>query len=106
LRLVDPVRAATSELAANAIVHAQTPFTVTLSCSGSLAELRVDDGAVLTPVRPPVQGAVLVMAEGGRGLHIIAALSQDWGFATAANNTKSVWATFDAGRPIGGGDWS
>ena len=106
LRLVEPVRTAASELAANAIVHARTPFTVTLSGSGSLVELCVADSAVQTPVRPPVQGAVLVMAEGGRGLHIIAALSRDWGFATAENNTKSVWATFDAGRPGEGGDWS
>jgi anti-sigma regulatory factor (Ser/Thr protein kinase) len=102
--LVDPVRVAASELAANAIVHAGTPFTVTLSGSGSLVELCVADSAVQIAVRPPVRGAVPVMAEAGRGLNIIAALSRDWG-VTTEHNTKSVWAKFNV-RPLGDGGWS
>jgi len=93
LRLVDPVRAAVSELAANAIVHARTPFSVTLSATELLVELRVQDDAGHARVRPPVQRAVPVLSEGGRGLNILATLSHDWGITTGSN-TKSVWATF------------
>jgi hypothetical protein len=63
LRLVDPIRAVVSERAANAIVHAQTPFTVTLSRTGAVVLLAVREPAIELPLRRPVQD----MAEGGTG---------------------------------------
>jgi hypothetical protein len=97
LRLVEPVRAVASELAANVIVHARTPFTVTLSRSGATVLLTVHDASSRTPTRRSVQ----VMAEGGHGLNLVAALSSGWGVTTDAHDSKSVWATFDI---TGGGE--
>jgi two-component sensor histidine kinase len=99
---VDPVRAVASELAANAIVHARTPFTVTLSRTGRVVLLRVEDAAVESPIRRSVQ----LMAEGGYGLNLVASLSRAWGVTTAAaNDDKCVWAEFDV-RPHGDRGWS
>ena len=97
LRLVDPVRAVTSELSANAIVHARTPFVVTLSRTGPVVLLSLQDAA---PDSPAVRCSIQVMAEGGYGLNLVATLSRAWGVTTIANNSKCVWASFDI-RPHG-----
>jgi hypothetical protein len=102
LRLVDPVRAVTSELSANAIVHARTPFAVTLSRTGPVVLLSVQDAA---PDSPAVRCSVQVMAEGGYGLSLVATLSRAWGVTTTANHSKCVWASFDI-RPHGERGWS
>jgi hypothetical protein len=101
LRLVDPVRAVTSQLCANAIVHARTPFTVTLSRTGPVVLVRVEDA----PDSPAVRCSAQVMAEGAYGLNLVATLSRDWGVTTTANHSKSVWASFDI-RSRGEGGWS
>lgn len=101
LRLVDPVRAVTSELSTNAIVHARTPFTVTLSRNGPVVLLSVEDAA---PDSPAVRCSVQVMADGGYGLNLVASLSRAWGVTISANHSKSVWASFDI-RPHGEGGW-
>jgi hypothetical protein len=102
LRLVDPVRAVTSELSANAIVHARTPFAVTLSRTGPVVLLSVQDAA---PDSPAVRCSVQVMAEGGYGLNVVATLSRAWGVTTTANHSKCVWASFDI-RAHGERGWS
>jgi hypothetical protein len=91
LRLVDPVRAVASELAANVIVHARTPFVVTLSRTGATVLLTVQDASSRRPTRRSVQ----VMAEGGHGLNLVVALSSNWGVTEDSHGTKSVWVTFD-----------
>src|SRR3954452_5786701 len=73
LRLVDPVRAVTSELSTNAIVHDRTPSAVTLSRTGPVVLLSVQDAA---PDSPAVRCSVQVMAEGGYGLNLVATLSR------------------------------
>jgi anti-sigma regulatory factor (Ser/Thr protein kinase) len=102
LRLVNPVRAVTSELSANAIVHAGTPFAVTLSRTGPVVLLVVQDTA---PDSPAALRPVQVMAERGYGLNLVATLSRAWGVTTTANNSKCVWASFDI-RPHGERGWS
>jgi hypothetical protein len=102
LRLVDPVRAVTSELSANAIVHARTPFAVTLSRTGPEVLLSVQDAA---PDSPAVRCSVQVMAEGGHALNLVATLSRSWGVTTTANPSKCVWASFDI-RAHGERGWS
>jgi two-component sensor histidine kinase len=88
--LVDPVRLVTSELATNAILHARTPFTVTLE--------RIDDVVVLTvsddSPRTPVRRATGPTGSSGRGLDIVAMTSRDWGVDAARDATKKVWASF------------
>ena len=101
LRLVDPVRAVTSELSANAIVHARTPFAVTLSRTGPEVLLSVQDAA---PDSPAVRCSVQVMAEGGH-LNLVATLSRSRGVTTTANHSKCVWASFDI-RAHGERGWS
>ena len=51
--------------------------------------------AVADPGRaPPVLQAPGFLAETGRGLHIICALSDRWGYTTPSATGKVVWATF------------
>jgi anti-sigma regulatory factor (Ser/Thr protein kinase) len=80
-----------SELATNAIIHAGTPFTVTLGRSNGTLSVAVRDQSFGRPERLPSGG---VLDERGRGLAMIAALSSSWGM-TALSDGKLVWATFD-----------
>lgn len=89
LHLVDPVRLVASELATNALVHAQTPFTVTLSEVNETVMLTVRDESNLVPVR----GAHHVMHSDGRGLKIVTLVSLDWG-VSVDDGCKTVWASF------------
>lgn len=89
--LVDPVRLVTSELATNALRHAQTPFTVTLTSDEDVLLLTVSDGAASGPVlATPGESDI-----GGRGITIVAALSREWGVRVHQVGGKSVWASFD-----------
>jgi anti-sigma regulatory factor (Ser/Thr protein kinase) len=89
--LVEDVRLVASELATNAILHAQTAFTVALQGDNQSVLLTVRDGS---PLVPPVVAAPL-MDEAGRGIGIVAHLSHSWGTTTSPKGTKSVWARFD-----------
>jgi MEDS: MEthanogen/methylotroph, DcmR Sensory domain/Histidine kinase-like ATPase domain len=79
-----------SELATNAVVHARSPFSVYARSDDSLVHLAVRDESPLAPVVRSVSDS----ATSGRGLHVVAALTRDWGFdATTAG--KAVWAELD-----------
>lgn len=89
--LTDDVRIVVSELATNALVHAQTPFTVSLRELEQSVLLMVEDGTTTGP---------LVVAPrdldvGGRGFRIVEFLSRSWGVSLDAVGGKSVWAVFD-----------
>lgn len=90
--LVDDMHLVVSELATNAVAHAQTPFVVTLaSGSGSgMVLLNIQDGstAAVVPYSPDV------MDMSGRGMMIVELLSQDWGTSIDPRGSKSVWASF------------
>ena len=90
--LVDDVRLVASELATNAVVHAQTPFTITLEGDERSTLLTVRDGSTVLPI----QLAAQVLDSSGRGLVILEQLAQRWGVTTDTGGTKSVWAWFDA----------
>ena len=64
--LVDPVRLVTSELATNALAHAQTAFTVTLAGCDETVLLTVRDSSRALPTRRAAQ----VMEPSGRGLRL------------------------------------
>jgi anti-sigma regulatory factor (Ser/Thr protein kinase) len=88
--LIDPVRLIASELATNALVHAQTRFTITLSELDDIVLLSVRDGSPeLAPRAGPDTSDTT-----GRGLKIVALLSLDWGVGTDPDGTKTVWASF------------
>ena len=77
-----------SELAANAVEHARTPFTVEVQRSGDLARLVVRDDSVLQPVVRHPHPAT----RGGRGLALVNLLADSWG-VTQTPQGKLVWAT-------------
>ncbi len=77
-----------SELAANAVNHARTPFTVEVQRSGDLALLIVCDES---PVQPVVRHSD-PSTPGGRGLALLNLLAHSWGI-TPTPHGKQVWAT-------------
>ena len=78
--------ALTSELVSNAILHARTPFTVSVALRPELIRVSVTDGSTSVPV-PRRSGPDRPT---GRGLRIVEALSDDWGF-TRNRKGKAVW---------------
>ena len=83
----DTVCLLVSELATNAVVHGLSPFVVTVSTQLGQVYADVTDRAT-NPPRPMVDVAHEV--ERGRGLKIVAALSESWGWREAPTG-KVVW---------------
>jgi anti-sigma regulatory factor (Ser/Thr protein kinase) len=90
LYLVDPVRLVASELATNALVHAQTAFSVTLAATDQTVLLTVRDDSPALPTRRAAQA----MDPSGRGLEIVAIVTLDWGTNEDVAGSKAVWASF------------
>ena len=90
LHLSDSIRLVASELATNALVHAGTDFSVTLSANDHTVILTVRDDNALLPSRR----AARVMDTSGRGLEIVSVLSTDWGVNEDEAGCKAVWASF------------
>ena len=90
LYLVEDVRLVASELATNAMVHARTPFIVTLSELDGVVLVDIRDGSASVPVRTRPQ----VGDRGGRGMMLVELLSHEWGVSTDGSGSKSVWASF------------
>lgn len=85
--LINDAALLVTELATNAIVHARSPFTVTIGSSGGAVRIEVGDGCKTPPnIRTPSPGAL-----GGRGLSIVDAVSSTWGVLHTRNG-KIVWA--------------
>jgi hypothetical protein len=95
----ETMMACVSEFCANAIAHTASGrggvFAVEVDCSrDGVARIAVtDDGGPSTPVA----GSLNLMAEGGRGLAMVAACTSRWGFAEAYPG-RTVWA--EASWPI------
>ncbi len=93
-RYTDPAAAqdaqlVVSELATNAVIHAGTPFSVSLSFDGSTIRISVHDWS---SARPVMQDAAPT-APSGRGLRLVDAVTRDWGVEPATDG-KTVWAEF------------
>ena len=94
--LVEDVRLVASELTTNAMQHARTPFSLTLTREGHSVLLSVhDDSPVL-----PVLTTAGISEPRGRGLAIVDRLSAGWGIDVADDRSKAVWARFDTGRTM------
>jgi anti-sigma regulatory factor (Ser/Thr protein kinase) len=89
--LVEDVELVVSELATNAVVHAGSPFTVTLGASEETVLLEVLDRAHTSPTLV----ANHTLETSGRGIAIMQAVSRDWGVSELSSGGKSVWAVFD-----------
>lgn len=81
--LQDDAALVTTELAANAVVHAGSKFSVVLRAERDAVRLCVhDDG--------PFEGAKLIVRQ-GRGLGLLSELSHRWGMDPSGRG-KVVWA--------------
>ncbi len=84
--VTDQVALVVSELAANAVLHAATPFTVTVSDDESGIRIEVADGNPAVPQLKAHQNT----APTGRGLRIVEQLTERWGVRRTGNG-KVVW---------------
>jgi len=89
----DTLMTCVSEFCANAIAHTASGnggvFTVEVDCPrDGVARVAVtDDGGASVPA----PGALDLLAEGGRGLAMVAACTSRWGFTDACPR-RTVWA--------------
>ncbi len=75
---------AASELAANAVLHARTPFRLLVQARESSVWIAVED-------RAPLRDRREVLGRTPHGLALIAAFALRWG-VTPGSNGKVVWA--------------
>jgi Histidine kinase-like ATPase domain len=95
----DDVAIVVSELVTNALQHARpassnpgagSPIQLGLLHPGHCVMCAVADASKAVPVpRDPD-----FLDESGRGLHVIAALSDQWGYTTSVDTGKVIWALF------------
>ncbi len=85
--LSDPAQLIVTELVANAVRHAGTLMTLTVSVHGRHLQISVIDH----DPRPPQPNSANPVDEHGRGLQMIEALGSDWG-TVAVRDGKVVWA--------------
>jgi anti-sigma regulatory factor (Ser/Thr protein kinase) len=90
LYLVDEVRLVAGELAANAVRHAHSAFTVRLAQSERAVLVSVHDDS---PIAPGLLAPRLTDTA-GRGVFMIDLVSDDWGVTAAPGEGKYVWASF------------
>jgi len=81
----------TSELATNAILHAQTAFVLRVQQAASIPALTVS--VTDTALGFPVPQAEHPSRESGRGLAVVEGFSSAWGVRVGPEG-KSVWAEF------------
>jgi hypothetical protein len=84
--LADDTALVVTELAANAIVHAQTGFTVDLSASQDVLRITVRDASPLPPAAAADLPALPL-----HGLGAVDALASRWGVERLGHSGKLVW---------------
>jgi anti-sigma regulatory factor (Ser/Thr protein kinase) len=85
----ETARLLTSELATNAVVHARSPFQVTIGQRNGAVRISIHDTAVALPRLRADPGP------GGLGLRLLAQLADRWGVEPAAGDGKDVWFEVD-----------
>lgn len=78
--------AVVSELVTNAILHARTPFSVKVTKRGDSIRVDVSDQSSEVPAPRPYDNSEVT----GRGLHIVEAMTDRWGFFSVPGG-KTVW---------------
>jgi CheY-like chemotaxis protein/anti-sigma regulatory factor (Ser/Thr protein kinase) len=90
--LVDDALLVVSELVGNAVTHAASSCQVSISRASDSVRIEVTDRGEGTPQPQPYDR----MAEGGRGLVLIGAMSSAWGVEHVQDG-KKVWAEIVVG---------
>ena len=85
---LDQVELVVSELATNAVIHARTPFDVCVRLQPTVRVAVTDASPEEPKRRDPDRWNI-----GGRGLMVVDAFAQRWGFEPTAGG-KTVWADF------------
>jgi anti-sigma regulatory factor (Ser/Thr protein kinase) len=83
---IDVARLLTSELATNALIHAQSAFDVAAYESDGVVHVEITDGSSIRP--EPI--AARQLDPHGRGLYLVEELSSEWGVVDAPPG-KTVW---------------
>lgn len=83
----DEAKLVVSELATNAVIHAGSPFSVTVARHGPAIRISVRDWNDAAPIVR--NGGPL--ARSGRGLRLVEAIADDWGVERDPDG-KTVWA--------------
>jgi hypothetical protein len=84
--IADDAALVVTELAANAIVHARSGFTIILSARGSSLRIAVRDACPL-----PDEGRSALMPIPLHGLGAVDALAREWGVESLGKAGKTVW---------------
>jgi hypothetical protein len=84
--IADDAALVVTELAANAIVHAKSGFTIILSARGSSLRISVRDECPL-----PDEGRTALMPIPLHGLGAVDALAREWGVESLGKAGKTVW---------------
>ena len=85
----------TSELVTNAIVHARSSFTVTVTRRPDAVRIEVSDRSAGRPILT----AVGVDAAHGHGLQLVDRLSSDWSTYRTDDGRKVVWGEVRLPQP-------
>jgi anti-sigma regulatory factor (Ser/Thr protein kinase) len=90
---LDDAMLVVSELASNALRHAESSYRVRLAAAGPALRIEVsDDGVGMVEPRPLTDSD-----EHGRGLHLVSALAASWGTEASGTGGKLVWAELPIG---------
>jgi anti-sigma regulatory factor (Ser/Thr protein kinase) len=89
-------RIVTSELATNAVRHAQTPFRVSVAVQPGKIRLEVEDGAGAQKI-----ATEMASERTGRGLLIVETAATSWGVEHRGKK-KAVWVELPALRGAAG----
>lgn len=85
---IDDALLVVSELAANALTHAESSYRIRVATAGPALRIEVEDDGTGTPEPQPLTDT----EEHGRGLHLVGALAASWGMEVGDGGGKRVWA--------------
>lgn len=92
-----------SEILANALRHTR-PRTGRWPVAAGLLQAGPDSGVLCAACDPgpgsPRPGGAGHLGESGRGLHVVAVLSDRWGYTAPCRDGKIVWALADPAAPV------
>jgi anti-sigma regulatory factor (Ser/Thr protein kinase) len=89
--VADDAQLVLTELATNAVLHARSSFSVDVQAEDACLRIAVRDASTTRPLAREAS----TTAPSGRGLQLIAAVSDDWGVDVTASG-KLVWAVLPA----------